>query len=57
MTLYSLSNGDDQIVNVEMVGGYDWLPQRPRLRMGWLRSVVGLALRSHLRRVGVQQRS
>jgi hypothetical protein len=56
MTLYSLSNGDDQIVQVEMVN-YGWMPQRPRLHNGWLRSIVGSALRSYLRRMTAQPRS
>lgn len=49
MTLYSLSNGEDQIVQIEMVG-FDWMPRRPRLHNGWLRTVVGGALQRYLRR-------
>jgi hypothetical protein len=56
MRLYSLNVNETSLVEVEMVG-YDWLPIRPRLNSGWLRSIVGCALRTYLRKVSLQPRS
>jgi hypothetical protein len=56
MRLYSLSVNETSLVEVDMVG-HDWLPVRPRLNGGWLRSLVGCALRNYFRKASLQPRS
>jgi hypothetical protein len=53
MRLYDLNVNGDAICSVEM-DVPAWMPVRPRLHSGWLRTVVGNALRNYFRRVAVQ---
>jgi hypothetical protein len=53
MRLYDLNVNGEAVCSVDM-DVPTWMPVRPRLHAGWLRTVVGHALRSYFRRVAVQ---
>jgi hypothetical protein len=53
MRLYDLNVNGEAVCSVDM-DVPDWMPVRPRLNGGWLRSIVGHALRNYFRRVAVQ---
>jgi hypothetical protein len=50
MTLYSLKVDEEPVCEVEMEAP-EWLPVRPRLNTGWLKTTVAKALHNYFSRI------